>query len=54
MLLPTTDTISTRICAWREANARHRDVLAAHRKEQARIRSEKSIRWGGHPLTASA
>ncbi|MCX4538743.1 transposase (plasmid) [Streptomyces sp. NBC_00841] len=29
---------------WRNANARHRDVLAAERKERARIRSEKGIR----------
>lgn len=29
---------------WRNANARHRDVLAAARKERARIRSEKGIR----------
>ncbi|GAA2402739.1 hypothetical protein GCM10010255_40700 [Streptomyces coeruleofuscus] len=35
---------------WRNANARHRDVLAAERKERARIRSEKGIRWGGRPL----
>jgi hypothetical protein len=34
---------------WRNANARHRDVLAAERKERARIRSEKGIRWGGKP-----
>ncbi|MGI5458569.1 IS630 family transposase [Streptomyces sp. CA-249302] len=34
---------------WRNANARHRDVLAAERKERARIRSEKGIRWGGRP-----
>ncbi|WP_435881189.1 hypothetical protein [Streptomyces bobili] len=26
-------------------------VLAAQRKERARIRSEKGIRWGGRPLT---
>jgi hypothetical protein len=32
---------------WRNANARHRDALAAERKERARIRSEKGIRWGG-------
>ncbi|MET9010543.1 hypothetical protein ABZX74_06340 [Streptomyces olivaceoviridis] len=30
------------------------DVLAAERKERARIRSEKGIRWGGRPLTAAA
>ncbi|MFH9969855.1 IS630 family transposase [Streptomyces mirabilis] len=39
---------------WRNANARHRDVLAAERKERARIRSEKGIRWGGRPLKAVA
>ncbi len=31
---------------WRNANARHPDVLAAQRKERARIRSEKGLRWG--------
>jgi hypothetical protein len=36
------------------ANARHRDVLAAERRERARIRSEKGIRWGGRPLEAVA
>ncbi len=30
---------------WRNANARHRDVLAAKRKERARVQSER-----GHPL----
>ncbi len=35
---------------WRNANARHPDVLAAQRRERARIRSEKGIRWGGRPL----
>ncbi len=39
---------------WRNANARHRDVLAAERKEHARIRSERGIRWGGRPLKAAA
>ncbi len=39
---------------WRNANARHRDVLAAERKERARIRSEKGIRWGGRPLATAA
>lgn len=34
---------------WRNAHARHPDVLAAQRKERARIRSEKGIRWGGRP-----
>jgi hypothetical protein len=34
---------------WRNTNARHPDVLAAQRRERARIRSEKGIRWGGRP-----
>jgi hypothetical protein len=38
----------------RDANARHPDVLAAQRKERARIRSERGIRWGGRPLPAAA
>jgi hypothetical protein len=29
---------------WRNANARHPDVLAAQRRERARVRSER--RWG--------
>ncbi|BCK67848.1 hypothetical protein Srufu_018010 [Streptomyces libani subsp. rufus] len=37
----------------RNTNVRHRDVLAAERKERARIRSEKGIRWGG-PLNTAA
>jgi transposase len=32
--------------AWRNANARHPDVLAAQRRERARIRSERQRRWG--------
>ncbi|RSS44887.1 IS630 family transposase [Streptomyces sp. WAC05858] len=39
---------------WRNANTRHPDVLAAERKERARIRSEKGIRWGGRSLVAAA
>jgi hypothetical protein len=39
---------------WRNANARHRDVLAAELKERARIRGEKGIRWGGRPLATAA
>ncbi|MBX4175995.1 IS630 family transposase [Streptomyces geysiriensis] len=39
---------------WRNANTRHRDVLAAERKERARIRSEKGIRWGGRPRVRAA
>lgn len=39
---------------WRNKNARHPDVLAAQRKERARIRSEKGIRWGGRPLSTAS
>ncbi|MGW1306546.1 transposase [Streptomyces sp. NPDC002514] len=38
----------------RNTHARHPDVLAAQRKERARIRSEKGIRWGGRPLNTAA
>jgi hypothetical protein len=31
---------------WRNANARHPDVLAAQRLERAHIRSERQQRWG--------
>jgi hypothetical protein len=31
---------------WRNANARHPGVLAAHRRERARVRSERQQRWG--------
>lgn len=31
---------------WRNAHARHPDVLAAQRRERARVRSEKGHRWG--------
>ena len=31
---------------WRNANARHPDLLAAQRRERARIRSERRHRWG--------
>lgn len=35
---------------WRNANARHPDVIAAQRRERARIRSERHQRWGRpHP-----
>jgi hypothetical protein len=44
----------TRLLRWYNANARHRDVLTAERKERARIRSEKGFRWGGRPLKAAA
>ena len=32
--------------SWRNANARHPAVLAAQRRERARIRSERQQRWG--------
>ena len=38
---------------WRNAHRRHPDVLAAQRRERARIRSEKGIRWG-RPRTQAA
>ena len=35
---------------WRNANARDPDVLAAQRRERARVRSETGHRWGRpHP-----
>ncbi|GAA2463067.1 transposase [Streptomyces macrosporus] len=43
-----------RYLRWRNANARHPDVLAAQRRERARIRSEKGIRRGGRALPAAA
>jgi hypothetical protein len=39
------------VARWREF-IRHPDVLAAQRRERARIRSEKGIRWGGRPAAA--
>ncbi|WP_309318434.1 IS630 family transposase [Streptomyces salinarius] len=39
---------------WRNANSRHPDVLAAQRRERARVRSEKGTRWGGRPLATAA
>jgi hypothetical protein len=38
---------------WRNANGRHPDVLAAERRERARIRSERHQRWG-RPKTKAA
>ncbi|WIM99934.1 transposase [Actinoplanes oblitus] len=38
---------------WRNANARHPDVLAAQRRERARVRSERQQRWG-RPRTKAA
>jgi transposase len=39
---------------WRNANARHPDVLAAQRRERARIRCERQRRWGQTPARAAA
>ena len=39
---------------WRNANSSHPDVLAAQRRERARIRAEKGIRWGGRQLAGAA
>jgi transposase len=38
---------------WRNANARHPDILAAQRRERARIRGERQQRWG-RPKTKAA
>ena len=38
---------------WRNTNARHPDVLAAQRRERARIRGERQRRWG-QPATRAA
>ncbi|GGJ50470.1 hypothetical protein GCM10010121_071870 [Streptomyces brasiliensis] len=38
---------------WRNSNARHPDLLAAQRRERARVHSEKVIRWGGRPALAA-
>jgi transposase len=38
---------------WRNANARHPEVLAAQRRERARIRSQRQQRWG-RPKTKAA
>jgi transposase len=38
---------------WRNANNRHPDVLAAQRRERARVRSERHRRWG-RPQTRAA
>jgi hypothetical protein len=43
-----------RYLRWRNQNARHPDVLAAQRRERARVRSEKGIRFGGRPISAAA
>jgi transposase len=38
---------------WRNANARHPGVLAAQRRERARIRSERQQRWGRPKIKAA-
>jgi hypothetical protein len=38
---------------WRNANARHPHVLAAQRRERARIRSERQQRWGCPKIKAA-
>lgn len=38
---------------WRNANARALEVLAAQRRERARICAEKGHRWGGPALKAA-
>jgi len=43
-----------RYLRWRNENAQHPHVLAAQRRERARVRNEKGIRWGGRPLAAAA
>lgn len=43
-----------RYLRWRNEHARHPDVLAAQRRERARIRSEKGNRWGGRQLAVPA
>ncbi|MCX4572811.1 integrase [Streptomyces sp. NBC_01571] len=37
---------------WRNVSARHRDALAAERKERARIRGEKAFAGDTDPLAA--
>jgi transposase len=39
---------------WRNAHARHPDVLEARRRERARVRSEKGHRWGRHDTARAA
>ena len=39
---------------WRNANARHPDVLAAQRRERARVRSERQRTWGQRPAARAA
>jgi hypothetical protein len=51
---PTQTQALHRYLRWRNANARHPDLLAAQRKERARIHSEKGIRWGRRPVATAA
>ncbi len=39
---------------WRNANARHTDVLAAQRRERDRFRSQRQQRWGRPALALAA
>ena len=39
---------------WRNANNRHPDILAAQRRERARVRSERHQHWGRRPETQAA
>lgn len=39
---------------WRNTNARDPDVLAQQRRERARVRSEKGLRWGGRAMDLAA
>jgi transposase len=53
---PSHTVLATRLQAylrWRNANARHPDILAAQRRERARIRSERQQRWGRPKLKAA-
>jgi transposase len=38
---------------WRNANARHPDILAAQRRERARVRSQRQQRWGRPKIKAA-
>ncbi|MDQ1042242.1 hypothetical protein QFZ76_000478 [Streptomyces sp. V4I2] len=51
---PTQNRALHRYLRWRNANARHPDVLAAQRRGRVRIRSEKGIRWGGRARCPAA
>ena len=51
---PVTDVLSRSVyLRWRNANARHPDVIAAQRRERARIRSERQQRWGRPKIKAA-